>query len=131
MFQEFKAFLLKTNALALAVGVIIGAAIGKVVAALTDHVLMPPISLLMPGGNWRDAKIPLKYGPDGKEVVSGIGVGPLAGAIVDFIIIAFVVFMITKQFLKPAPAAPTKTCPQCLEIIPAAAKKCRACQSMV
>ena len=62
MIAEFRGFLTKTNALALAVGVIIGAAVGKVVASLTDDILMPIISLALPGGDWRKAKIVL--GPE-------------------------------------------------------------------
>ena len=97
MLKEFKEFLLKTNALALAVGVIIGGAVGKVVE-------------------------------------NAMTVGTFIGTVIDFIIIAAVVFLITKALLKPAPEAPappTKTCPECLEAIPLAAKRCRACGSSV
>ena len=129
MLKEFKEFLLKTNALALAVGVIIGGAVGKVVTSLVGDVLMPIISLAIPGGAWREAKLILRHNPE-----TAISYGSFIGAIVDFTIIAFVVFMITKALLKPAPAAPappTKTCPECQETIPAAAKRCRACTSPV
>ena len=133
MLKEFKAFLLQTNALALAVGVIIGGAVGKVVSSLAADILMPLISIAIPGGAWRDAKFVLSTKPDG-TVANAITYGSFFGAVVDFIIIAFVVFMITKALLKPAPAAaapPTKECPECKEIIPAAARKCRACTSAV
>ena len=129
MLKEFKEFLLKTNALALAVGVIIGGAVGKVVTSLVGDVLMPIISLAIPGGAWREAKLILRHTPE-----TAISYGSFIGAIVDFTIIAFVVFMITKALLKPAPAPPappTKTCPECQETIPAAAKRCRACTSPV
>jgi large conductance mechanosensitive channel len=131
--EEFKKFLLQTNALALAVGVIIGGAVGKVVGSLVSDILMPVISLAIPGGAWREAKIPLKTNEAG-EVVNAIAVGTFTGAIVDFVIIALAVFMITKALLKPAPAPPappTKTCPECKETIPADARKCRACASAV
>jgi len=136
MIKEFREFLLKTNALALAVGVIIGGAVGKVVSSLVSDILMPVISLAIPGGTWRETKIVLSTTTDaaGKVVENAITVGAFIGALVDFVIIAFVVFMITKAFLKPAPAAsaaPTKTCPECLETIPAGARKCRACGSSV
>jgi len=130
MIKEFKEFLLKTNALALAVGVIIGGAVGKVVSSLAADILMPLIGMIIPGGAWRDAKYVLSTKPDG-TVANAITYGQFFGAIVDFVIIAFVVFMITKAFLKPAPGAPTKTCPECKEIIPADARKCRACASAV
>ena len=131
MLGEFKKFLLQTNALALAVGVVIGAAIGKVVSSLVSDILMPVIGMAIPGGAWRDQKIVLSTNPDG-TVANAITYGSFLGAVVDFMIIAFVIFMITKMFLKPAPApSPTKTCPECLEIIPKDARKCRMCASPV
>ncbi len=134
MFKEFKAFLTASNALALAIGVIIGAATGKVVSAIVDDLLMPIIGLVLPAGNWKEAKIVLKSAADasGKVTESSIAYGHLIGTAIDFIIIAFIVFLITKALLKPAPAPPaTKTCPECLESIPVAAKRCRACTSAV
>lgn len=133
MFEEFRKFLLQTNALALAVGVIIGGAVGKVVSSLVSDILMPVIGLMIPGGEWRAASLVLRTDATGKAT-SAITYGAFAGAVVDFVIIAFVVFMITKSLLKPAPAAPappTKACPECMETIPAGAKKCRACGSAV
>lgn len=134
MWKEFREFLFKQNALALAIGVIIGAAIGKVVTSIVSDLLMPVIGLGLPGGNWREWKYVLSstVGPDGKEVVNAINYGAFFGNLVDFVIVAFVVFLIVRQFLKPAPAAaapPTKACPHCLETVPAAATKCRACTS--
>lgn len=136
MLKEFKEFLTKTNALALAVGVIIGAATGKVVSSVVDDVLMPIIGLVLPAGDWRDARIVLSSATaaDGTITENAITYGHLVGSIIDFIIIAFVVFMIVKALLKPAPAppaAPTKSCPFCLETIPAGATRCRACGSAV
>jgi large conductance mechanosensitive channel len=131
MFGEFKKFLLQTNALALAVGVIIGGAVGKVVSSLVEDLLMPVIGMAIPGGAWRDIQIALQTGADGK-VTNALKVGSFLGHIVDFVIIAFVIFMITKSLLKPAPAAPapaTKTCGECGESILAAAKKCKFCAS--
>lgn len=132
MLKEFKSFLTKSNALALAVGVIIGAATGKVVSAVVDDLLMPIISLVMPAGDWREAKLVIKTATDaaGNEQVSAIQYGHLIGTVIDFIIIAFVVFMVTKALLRPEPeppAPPSKECPECLETLPAAAKRCRAC----
>jgi large conductance mechanosensitive channel len=134
--KGFIDFLKETNALALAVGVIIGGAVGKVVGSLVSDILMPVISLGMPAGDWRLAKLALTRTPDGAPD-KALGIGAFSGSVVDFVIVAFVVYMITKSLLKPstaAPAAPapaTKPCPECLETIPAAARKCRACGSSV
>ena len=131
MWREFREFLLKQNALALAVGVIIGAAMGRVVTSVVSDLLMPVISLGLPGGDWRSSKVILSQsvGPDGKEVVNSINYGAFIGTVIDFAIVAFVVFLIVKRLLKPAPDTPTKGCPYCLETVPAAATKCRACGS--
>ena len=132
MLTEFKKFLLQTNALALAVGVVIGGAIGKVVSSLVSDILMPVIGVALPGGAWREQKIVLSMNPDG-TVGNAITYGSFLGALVDFVIIAFVVFMITKLLLRPSTEkpAPTKTCPECLEVIPKDARKCRMCASPV
>ena len=123
--KEFREFLLKQNAFALAVGVIIGAAIGKVVSGLVEDVLMPMIGVVLPGGEWRNAQLTLA----GQNAIK---YGDLAGRFLDFFIVALVVFALTKLVLeKPAPAATTKSCPECLEAIPIAARKCRACGSAV
>jgi large conductance mechanosensitive channel len=120
--KEFREFLLKQNAFALAVGVIIGAAIGRVVSGIVDDVLMPVIGLALPGGEWRNAQLTLS----GQNAIK---YGDLAGRIVDFFLVALVVFLIIKAFLEK-PAA-TRSCPECLETIPIAARKCRACGSSV
>jgi large conductance mechanosensitive channel len=131
MWREFREFLLKQNALALAIGVIIGAAMGRVVSSLVADLLMPVVSLVMPGGDWRSSQIVLSEaaGPDGKPLINAINYGAFLGTVIDFTIVAFVVFLIVRTMLKPAPEAPTKGCPFCLEVIPAAASKCRACTS--
>ena len=133
MGREFRDFLLKQNALALAVGVIIGAAIGRVVSSLVADVLMPVLSLGLPAGDWRASKIVLSQsvGADGKQVINSINYGTFLGTIVDFVIVAFVVFLLVRQFMKPSPAAPTKICTFCRETVPADATKCRACTSAI
>ena len=131
MVREFRDFLLKTNALALAVGVIIGAAVGKVVSSLVADVLMPVIGLVIPGGEWRTVKIVLTHNPDGTPANS-IMMGSFIGTVVDFCIVSLCVFLVTKALVKPAPAAPAppmRECPQCLELVPKEAKRCRACTS--
>ena len=127
MIAEFRGFLTKTNALALAVGVIIGAAVGNVVSALAADILMPIIGLFLPGGNWRDAKIAL-------DETNALLYGHFLGTIIDFVVIAFVVYLIVRALIKPVPEAaaePMKKCPECLEMIPAAARRCRACTASV
>jgi large conductance mechanosensitive channel len=132
MFSEFRGFLTKTNALALAVGVIIGAAVGNVVSALAADLLMPVVGYFLPGGSWREARIVLRTATDasGKVTESAILYGHFIGTVLDFVIIGFVLFIIVKALVKPAPVGapePTKSCPECLETIPQAARRCRAC----
>ena len=132
MIRGFKEFLLKNNVLALAVAVIVGGAVGKVVSSLAADILMPFISLVLPSGEWRSAKAVLSrsVGADGKEVVNSVNYGTFFGNVIDFLIIAFVVYMITKALLKEpavAPPPPSKTCPRCKEEVPLAASKCKFC----
>jgi large conductance mechanosensitive channel len=129
MIKEFKDFLLKQNAIALAIGVIIGASIGKVVSSIADDVINPVIGLLLPAGDWRNAKIVLSRATDtaGKVTENAIAYGDLIGRVVDFVIIALVVFFIMKAFLPKPGATTTKECPECKETIPIAAKRCKAC----
>lgn len=127
MISEFRGFLTKTNALALAVGVIIGAAVGNVVSALAADILMPVIGVFLPGGGWREAKIPL----DDKNAIL---YGHFLGTLIDFLIISLVLFLIVRTLVKPVPVAepePTKKCPECLEMVPAAARRCRACTAAI
>jgi large conductance mechanosensitive channel len=127
--KEFRDFIVKQNVVALAAGVVIGGAVGKVVSGIVDNVIMPIIGAILPGQNeWKQAKLPIGSS-------NFILYGDLIGRLVDFAIVAFVVFLVLKAFVKPAPpAAPapaTKSCPMCLETIPAAARRCRACGSEV
>jgi large conductance mechanosensitive channel len=134
MIREFKEFLVKQNALALAVAVIIGAAIGKIVSSIVDDVINPIIGLALPGGSWREAKIVLSSTTDatGKVVENAISYGHLIGAFVDFVIIGFVIFLIIRYALpKPEAAPATKECPQCKTLIPAAATRCNSCTQPV
>ena len=111
---------------------IVGTAIGKVVTSLVADILMPVISLLIPGGEWRTARIVLSntVAADGKELMNALNYGNFLGAVVDFVIIGVCVYAITKAILKEAPAPPppaTKECPQCTEQVPLAAKRCKLC----
>lgn len=133
MIGEFKSFLTRSNALALAIGVIIGAATTKIVSAVADDVIMPIVGLILPAGNWREAKWVLKTATDasGKVTENAILYGHLIGAMLDFIIIAFVVFAIVKAVMRPEGDVPMRSCPECLEMIPIAARRCRACAVVV
>jgi large conductance mechanosensitive channel len=129
MIKGFKEFLLKNNVLALAVAVIVGGAVGKVVSSLAADLIMPLIGVVLPGGEWRSAKFILSksVGADGKEVINAINYGTFFGNVVDFIIIAAVVYVITKALIKEAPAPPAKNCPRCKEAIAIDATKCKFC----
>jgi large conductance mechanosensitive channel len=136
MFAEFRGFLTKTNALALAIGVILGAAVGAVVTAVSADILMPIISLFLPGGDWREAKVVLRSATDasGKLTETAILYGHFLGTVLNFVIISLVVFFVTKALVKPVPvvaAEAMRKCPECLEMIPALARRCRACTTSV
>jgi large conductance mechanosensitive channel len=107
MVDEFKGFILKGNALDLAVGAMIGAGFGKVVAGVTDNVIMPIVGVLMPGdAPWREFGISLGKqikGADGKMVDAKIGLGPLLGVALDFVILGFILFAIIKAANKAMP----------------------------
>jgi large conductance mechanosensitive channel len=135
MLGEFRGFLLKTNALALAVGVIIGTALGTVVNSLVNDIIMPPVGLLLGGVDFSSLKIVLKEAVGGDAATEvAIRWGVFINAIIAFVVIAFVVWWISKMFIKEAPAAPaapTKTCPFCKEANAVDASKCRACTSAI
>jgi len=133
MISEFFEFLRKTSALALAVAVIIGTAIGKVVSSVVSDLLMPIVSLVVGGGDWRAMQIVLKTAPDGK-VLSALAVGSFLGSVVDFVIIALFVFLMARSLLKEKPAPPgplMKTCAACGESVLARAIRCKYCSSAV
>ena len=127
--KEFKAFALKGNMIDLAVGVIIGAAFGRVVSSLVDHVLMPLLAAAGAGGKGYES---WSYTLNGSE----IKYGQFIGAIINFVIIAAVIFVIivkllgsvVKRVTPPASSEPTqKECPLCLSTIPIKARKCSHC----
>lgn len=124
MIKGFKEFLLKNNVLALAVAVIVGGAVGKVVTSLAQDIIMPVVSPLLPHGDWRKATIMI--GP------AELKWGSFAGNVIDFLIISFIVYMITKALLRePAavPPPPSKTCPRCKETVALDATRCKFCTS--
>ena len=135
MFAEFKAFLLKTNALALAVGVIIGVALGGVVNSLVNDIIMPPIGVLLGGVDFSGLVVKLKdatVNAAGKPVPEvDIRYGTFVNVVIAFLVVALVVFLMARAFLKEAPATPTKSCPFCKESNAVDASKCKACTSAI
>lgn len=142
MLKEFKEFAMKGNVLDMAIGVIIGGAFGKIVSSLVGDVLMPPIGLLMGKVDFSSLFINLSGTPQPSLAAAKaagaptINYGVFLQATFDFIIIAFVIFLLVKQVsrLKQVPPAgppTTKDCPQCLSTIPIKATKCAHCTSNV
>lgn len=132
MLDEFKAFLLKTNALALAVGVIIGAALGTVVTSLVNDIIMPPVGVALGGVDFAQLKIVLKAAVGGDPATEvAIRYGTFINAVIAFIVVAFVVFLIARLFLKEPPPDEVKVCPFCKEANAVDASKCKACTSAI
>lgn len=135
IWQDFQKFAFKGNAVDLAVGVVIGAAFGKIVTAVVSDLVMPVVALFMPAGEWRENGIVMREGATPKDAVI-LKYGDLLGAVVDFFIIAFVLFIVVSKIVKAAEGrlkkpeeAVTKECPFCMEMIPKAARRCKACTS--
>lgn len=140
MWKEFKAFMMRGNVLDLAVGIIIGAAFGKIVSSFVADVLMPVIGLGMGKVDFSNLFVALNgehYATLDEAKKAGaatINYGLFANAIIDFVIIAFAIFLIVKAANRmkkndPAPDPTTKSCPECLSVIPVKAHKCAFCTS--
>ena len=139
MINEFKKFAMRGNVLDMAVGIIIGAAFGKIVSSFVSDVLMPPIGRLMGNVDFSNLFITLSSGSyESLEAAKTAGAATLnygifINTIIDFLIVAFAVFLLVRAVnrLKQkegAPAAPTtKDCPECLSKIPIKAKRCAQC----
>jgi large conductance mechanosensitive channel len=132
--SDFKSFAFKGNVVDLAVGVVIGAAFGKIVSALVADLIMPLVALVMPSGDWRASGFIVRQALDPKDNVV-VRWGDFLGAILDFFIVALVLFVIVVKLVKTAEGrlikseAATKPCPFCLETVPLAATRCKACTS--
>jgi large conductance mechanosensitive channel len=111
--NEFKAFAMKGNVIDMAVGFIIGAAFGRIVTSFVNDLIMPPLGLLIGGVNFSDLKIILKTVSDGKPAIT-INYGNLLQVIFDFLIVAFIIFLLVKAMNsakkkeEAAPSTPTK-----------------------
>ena len=129
MFNEFQTFLFKTNALALAIGVIIGVALGTVVTSLVNDVIMPPIGLLLGGVDLANLQVVLREATATSDAVA-IRHGLFINAVITFVMVALVVFWISRRFLpKEPPVAATRTCPYCQELVSVDATRCKFCTS--
>ncbi|MCX7830008.1 MAG: large-conductance mechanosensitive channel protein MscL [Acidobacteria bacterium] len=131
--KEFKEFAVKGNVIDMSVGIIIGTAFGKIVSSLVNDVIMPPIGLLVGGVDFSKLAIVLKQDPEEKADVL-LRYGMFINVLIDFLIIAFVIFLAIKAINKlkkpevPAEAT-TKECPKCFSVIPIKATKCPNCTS--
>lgn len=141
MLKEFKEFAMRGNVIDLAVGVIIGGAFGKIISSLVEDVIMPPIGRLLGPVNFSDLFINLSgqsYATlkEAKAASAAtLNYGLFLNTIINFLIVAFFVFLFVKQINrfapKPVPVPTTKDCPQCAMPIPLAAKRCGHCTSQL
>lgn len=142
MLKEFKEFAMRGNVIDMAVGVIIGGAFGKIVTSFTNDVMMPPIGLLLGKVDFSNLYLNLGTTPyptlaDAKKAgAPTINYGVFLNSTIDFVIVAFVLFLMIRQINnllapKPVPAGEptTKNCPYCLSVIPVKATRCAQCTS--
>ncbi len=139
MVREFREFAMKGNVVDMAVGIIIGAAFGRIVTSLVSDVLMPPIGILLGGLDFSSFSIVLKEAAGTQQAVA-IKYGVFINVVIDFIIVAFCIFILIramnvmrKKEVEPAAvAAPTtKSCPECAMTIPMQAKRCGYCATVL
>ncbi len=135
MMKEFKEFATKGNVVDLAVGVIIGAAFGKIVSSLVNDVLMPPIGLMLGGLDFSNLAVTLKAAEGAAPAVT-VKYGVFINTVIDFIIVAFCIFMLIRGMnalrrKQEAPtavaAATTRDCPECAMTVPVKARRCAHC----
>lgn len=130
MFKEFKAFAMRGNVVDMAIGIIIGAAFGKIVASIVNDVLMPPIGLLLGGVDFSGFAFTLKE-TSGAAPAVVIRYGVFINTTIDFIIVAFAIFLLIRamnRLQRKEEAQPTTTeCPECRMTIPVGAKRCGHC----
>ncbi|MGV3593565.1 MAG: large-conductance mechanosensitive channel protein MscL [Gammaproteobacteria bacterium] len=138
MIKEFKEFAVRGNVIDMAVGVIIGAAFGKIATSLTNDVIMPPISMLLGSGRFEGLTWVLRPAIDDKPAIV-MNLGVFITTVMDFLIVAFVIFMLVKQInrlkAKPPtqepPSPTTKDCPRCFSTIPLRPTRCPLCTSEI
>jgi large conductance mechanosensitive channel len=143
MFKEFKEFAMRGNVLDMAVGIVLGVAFGRIITSLVNDIIMPPIGLITGHVNFND----LFFSLNGQHYASlaaakaasapTINYGAFVNTIIDFLIVAFAMFLIVRQMNRmfpPAPAEPAaapKECPYCASMIPAKATRCPSCTSQL
>lgn len=138
MYKEFKEFVMRGNVVDLAIGVVIGVAFGKIVTSFVEDILMPPIGLALGNVDFSNLFINLS-GKDYPTIAAAkaagaatLNYGIFINNIINFLIIAFVIFLLIRQInrmQRPAAAPATKDCPHCLSTVPAKATKCAHCTS--
>jgi large conductance mechanosensitive channel len=144
MLKEFKEFAMRGNVLDMAIGIIIGAAFGKIVTSLVNDLIMPPIGLLLGGVDFSQIYINLSGGSyeslaAAQEAgAATINVGVFINTILNFLIVAFAIFLLIRNVNRmkrkeeaPPPAPTTKDCPHCLSAIPIKATRCAHCTSQL
>jgi len=141
MLKEFKEFAMRGNVLDMAVGIIIGAAFGKIITSLVNDILMPPIGLILGKVDFSNlflnisGKTYASLDEARKAGAATINYGIFLNSLIDFLIVAFAIFLLVRQvnrWNKPAPGAPTtKDCPYCATKIPISAKRCPNCTSEI
>ena len=142
MFKEFKEFAMRGNVLDMAIGIVIGAAFGKIVSSMVNDVIMPPIGLLLGKLDFSNLFVNLSGTPFESLAAAKaagaatINYGAFINTVLDFVIVAFVIFLIVKQVNRlkraaPAPAPATKECPFCAMAIPLKASRCPGCTSQL
>lgn len=141
MLKEFKTFALRGNVVDLAVGIIIGAAFGRIVTSLVNDILMPPIGLILGSVDFSNLFISLSsrhfdtLAAAKAASAPTLNIGLFLNSVIDFLIVAFAVFLLVRWINrlvatpKPAEAPTTKTCPECSTAIPIAARRCPNCTS--
>lgn len=140
MFKEFRNFAMRGNVIDLAVGVIIGAAFGKITTSLVNDVMMPPLGLLLGRVDFTELYVALNgqhYDTLTAARTAGapvIAFGTFINTVIEFVLVAFAVFIMVRQINRlremhagPPPAATEKACPRCLSTIPIQATKCKFC----
>ncbi len=142
MLKEFKEFAMKGNVVDMAVGIIIGAAFGKIISSFVSDILMPPLGLLLGKVNFNNLFVTLS-GPTmatldeaKKAGAVTLNYGIFINTCIDFLLVAFAIFLLIKQMNRmrapaPAPAVTTRECPYCASTIPIKATRCPQCTSEI
>jgi large conductance mechanosensitive channel len=142
MLKEFKEFAMRGNVLDMAIGIVIGAAFGKIVSSFVSDILMPPIGMVLGNVSFADLFVNLSDKPvatlaEAKATgAATINYGVFLNTVIDFVIVAFVIFLLVRQINRlkrrgeaPAPPPTTRECPHCAMMIPMKASRCPQCTS--